>query len=114
MGLLDRPLPGRCISVMKKWFLLVPLLLAICLSKAFAQVTLDVSKVTCGQFVTGEVANTRFISTWLYGYYNGTRKNTVIDVVAVQEFEQGLIHYCLSNSGMPIAEAANNLLGTKK
>jgi acid stress chaperone HdeB len=99
---------------MKNLFFLVPFLVGICLSSASAQVTMDVSKVTCGQFVTGEVANTRFISIWLYGYYNGTRKNTVIDVVAVQEFEQGLIHYCLSNTAMPISEASNNLLGTKK
>jgi hypothetical protein len=116
MGLhkLDHPLLGRCDSVMKIRLLLGPLFVAPCLSGAFAQVTLDVGKVTCGQFVTGEVADTRSISIWLYGYYNGTRKNTVIDVVAVQEFEQGLIHFCLSNTGMPISEASNSLLSTKK
>jgi HdeA/HdeB family len=116
MGLtdLDRSLPGRCDSVMKIWFLLGPLSVALCLSEAFAQETLDVDKVTCGQFVTGEVADTRSISIWLYGYYNGMRKNTVIDIIAVQEFEQGLIHFCLSNTGMPIGEASNSLLGTKK
>jgi hypothetical protein len=99
---------------MKIWLLPGPLSVALCFSGAFAQETLDVDKVTCGQFVTGEVADTRSISIWLYGYYNGMRKNTVIDVIAVQEFEQGLIHFCLSNTGMPIGEASNNLLGTKK
>jgi hypothetical protein len=99
---------------MKICFLLVPLSTVLFFSDAFAQVTVDVGKVTCAQFVTGEVADTRSISIWLYGYYNGTRKNTVIDIVAVQEFQQGLIHYCLSNRGMLISEASTNLLNTKK
>src|SRR6202000_736392 len=111
---LDHSLLGRCDSVMKIWLLLGPLFVALCPPGAFAQVTLDVGKVTCAQFVTGEVTDTRNISIWLYGYYNGMRKNTVIDIVAVQEFQEGLIHYCLSNTGMPISEASNNLLGTKK
>jgi hypothetical protein len=116
MGLceLDHPLLGRCDSVMKIWHLLGPLFVVLYLSGALAQETLDVGKVTCEQFVSGELADSRTISIWLYGYYNGMRKNTVIDVLAVQEFEQGLIHFCLSNTAMPISEAANNLLGTKK
>jgi hypothetical protein len=116
MGLceLDHPSLGWCDSVMKIWYLLGPLFVVLYPSGALAQEMLDVGKVTCAQFVTGEVADTRSISIWLYGYYNGMRRNTVIDVIAVQEFEQGLIHFCLSNTAMPISEASNSLLGTKK
>jgi HdeA/HdeB family len=99
---------------MKIWLLLGWLLSVLCLSRALAQETLDVEKVTCGQFVTGELADSRSISIWLYGYYGGMHKNTVIDVLAVQEFEQSLIHFCLSNTGMPISEASNSILGAKK
>jgi hypothetical protein len=114
MGLLDHPLLGRCDSVMKIWHLLGPLFVVLYLSGAIAQETLDVDKITCEQFVSGELADSRSISIWLYGYYSGTRKNTVIDVLAVQEFEQALIHFCLSNTKVPISEASNNILGAKK
>jgi HdeA/HdeB family len=116
MGLcgLDHPLLGRCDGVMKIWHLLGPLFVVLYPSGALAQETLDVGKVTCEQFISGELADTRSISIWLYGYYNGTRKNTVIDILDVQEFEQALIHFCLSNKRMPVSEASNSILGTKK
>jgi hypothetical protein len=116
MGLyeLDQPLLGRCGSVMKIWYLLGPLFVIFYHSGALAQETLDVDKVTCEQFVSGELADSRSISIWLYGYYSGMRKNSVIDVLAVQEFEQSLIHFCLSNTNMPISEASNKILGAQK
>jgi hypothetical protein len=42
------------------------------------------------------------------------RKNTVIDVTAVQNHEQDLTQFCLANSGMPVLDAFNNILGAKK
>ena len=44
-----------------------------------AQVMLDVSKVTCDQFVGYKITDPQNIAIWLSGYYNGMRGNTVVD-----------------------------------
>jgi hypothetical protein len=77
MGLYELdPLLGRCDSVMNIWLMLGPLFAVPCLSGALAQETLDIGKVTCEQFVLGEVVDSRTLSIWLSGYYSGMRKNT--------------------------------------
>jgi hypothetical protein len=44
-----------------------------------AQVTLDVSKITCWQSATYNVTNPDFIASWVSGYDRGKRGDTVID-----------------------------------
>jgi HdeA/HdeB family len=51
---------------------------AFAASPAGAQVTIDVSKITCEQYILYTVANPHDIAVWLSGYYNGKRNNTVI------------------------------------
>ena len=48
---------------------------------ARAQVTIDVSKITCNQFVDREVGDPREIAIWLSGYYHGKRGDTTVDKV---------------------------------
>ena len=43
---------------------------------ARAQVTIDVSKITCNQLVDREVGDPRDIAIWLSGYYHGKRGET--------------------------------------
>jgi hypothetical protein len=52
---------------------------------ALAQETVDVEKITCEQFLLGQIADSRSVSIWVSGYYNGLRKNSVIDVTAMQK-----------------------------
>ena len=52
-------------------------------SVAQAQVTIDVSKITCEQYVLDQVIDFRTITAWLHGFYSGRRNNTVIDVQAL-------------------------------
>ena len=52
---------------------------------AFAQVTLDVSKITCRQFALHEVAKPRSVAIWLSGYYAGKRDVTTIDIQALEK-----------------------------
>ena len=41
-----------------------------------AQMTLDVSKITCQQYVQHKVGNPRTLAAWLSGYFHGTRKES--------------------------------------
>ena len=44
-----------------------------------AQVTVDVAKMTCGQFATYKVASPKSIAIWLSGYHHGARGDTTVD-----------------------------------
>jgi hypothetical protein len=55
------------------------LVLTITVDPARAQVTLEVSKITCEQFRRYTITDPRDIALWISGYFNGQRKNTVVD-----------------------------------
>ena len=85
------------------------------ISTAQAQVTVDVAKITCRQFLLGHVGgSTRSVANWLSGYYNGKRGNTVIEVGSMQKNVRDLERYCRKNHEMPVMDAAKNTLGAEK
>jgi hypothetical protein len=49
-----------------------------------AQVTIDVSKITCNQMFAYKIADPNKIALWLSGYYNGKRGTTIVDT---QQFQ---------------------------
>ena len=80
-----------------------------------AQITVDVAKITCRQFLLGHVgASTRSVANWLSGYYNGKRGNTVIEAGSMQKNVHDLERYCRKNHEMPVMDAAKNALGAEK
>jgi acid stress chaperone HdeB len=81
---------------------------------ARAQVSVDVAKITCDQFLLFKVADPRDISIWLSGYYGGKRDNTVIDTQKFKDYSDKLRMYCRSNLTMPIMEAAQKVLELKE
>src|SRR5262245_38413211 len=54
---------------------------------ARAQVTVDVTKINCDQFVHHKISEPRLMAAWFSGYYNAKRNNRVLDL---QTFEEGL------------------------
>ena len=84
-------------------------------STAQAQVTVDVAKITCRQFLLGHVGgSTRSVANWLSGYYNGKRGNTVIEAKSMQTNVRDLERYCRKNHEMPVMDAAKHVLGAEK
>jgi hypothetical protein len=47
---------------------------------AQAQVIVDVSKITCDQYVHAKITTPNLIAAWLSGYYNAKRNNKIIDL----------------------------------
>jgi hypothetical protein len=74
-----------------------------------AQVTLDVSKISCEQFAGYKVANPRDIAIWLSGYYNGHRGNTMLDPQAMAANANKLQDYCIRNRQVPVMRAVETL-----
>ena len=95
---------------------LKPLLLGsmfapLVVSAAPAQVTIDVSKITCDQYVLDKVTDFRTITAWLHGFYSGRRNNTVIDVQALERIADKVEEYCRSHRDMALMQAVETTLG---
>ena len=51
---------------------------------------------------------------WLSGYYNGKRKNTIIEPDAVKKNEAKVNLYCYQHREATVMDAAKNVLGFDK
>jgi acid stress chaperone HdeB len=76
-----------------------------------AQVTVDVAKITCEQFLDEKLpgATTRDVLLWLRGYYNGKRNNTIIEPLTFQKDEEKLNSYCYQHSETTVMDAIKNV-----
>jgi acid stress chaperone HdeB len=90
------------------------LILIAASAPAHAQVTLDLSKVTCDQWSGYKITNPQNIALWLSGYYNGKRGNTVIDTQGLTAENQKLRDFCITNPQMPVMDAAEKLFGVSR
>jgi acid stress chaperone HdeB len=83
-------------------------------SGAQAQVMLDLSKVTCDQWVKYQVANPKFIAMWLSGYFHGKRGDTMIDTQKLMADSDAVEDYCFKNPQAPLMPAVEKIVGTGK
>ena len=102
-------------NAVKSSFILLAMLISVFgISVGRAQETVDMSKITCAQFLTGQVSDSLSVSIWLNGYYNGTRHNTVVDVSALKQHQFDMLNYCTSHRDMNLMEAIETVFGAKK
>ena len=99
---------------------------------AQAQVSIDVSKITCDQYVHDKIPTPDFasfsavgslearsmlsrwlIANWLSGYYHAKRNNWIIDSESFENNVNKLNNYCYDekNFKVPIMEAVERVLG---
>ena len=92
------------------------LLVVASASPATAQATIDVSKITCDQYVHSKISTPNYIAAWLSGYYNAKRNNRLIDTQAVQDNVSKLQNYCYEekNFKTPVMKAVEELFDKKK
>ena|SRR2546423_12105191 len=64
---------------------LIILITLLATRAADAQVTIEVSQITCEQYLGFSVADPRDINIWLSGYYAGKRGSTVFEPQRVKE-----------------------------
>jgi len=75
-----------------------------------AQVTLDVSKITCEQYYLAKVVHPNTVAIWLSGFHNGKRNNTILDVERVKANAYKLRSYCRDNLQAPLLQAVEKVL----
>ena len=92
-------------------FLLLSVLALLFSEQARAQVMVDVSKITCNQFVTYKIENPKYIIAWLAGYYHGTRRDMTVDLNALIADADKVEAYCFTKPEVPLVEAMKTVLG---
>ena len=98
---------------MRPWLItLGPGLALAGLQAVQAQVTIDITKLTCDEFVTAQLTDTNTLSVWLNGYVNGARGKTLIDPLSPGRID--LVHYCEDHIGALVLDAARNVYGADK
>ena len=88
------------------------LLSALVISAAHAQVSIDVSKITCDQM--HKMANPVAVALWLNGYYAGKRNDTTIDVISLDRNAEKVSEYCASNPEATLMKAIETTVGAAK
>ena len=81
---------------------------------AQAQVTLDVSKMTCEDYIMDTFTFSQNVVMWLSGYYNGKRSNTIIDPDGIKKNEEKVNTYCYQHREATVMDAAKAVLGFEK
>jgi acid stress chaperone HdeB len=78
-----------------------------------AQVSLDISKITCDQFVHSEIAPPRTLGAWLSGFYHGRRNDQTIDPKQFDSNLSKLTDFCYEekNFKLPVMQAVEAVLG---
>ena len=88
--------------------------LLLCMnSTTRAQVMVDMSKITCEQLLKG-TQNSVESAIWLSGYYNGTRKNTMLDLNQFKTNADAVVKACQANPKNTVMQTVDTMLSAKK
>ncbi len=102
---------------MKTVGLLVPLVIVLLTAQPLrAQVTVDMAKITCDQYLTFSVTDPRNIAIWLSGYYHGRKGSTFVEPEKFKENVEKLKTACFdkANAGLPVMQVIEKHLGYGK
>jgi acid stress chaperone HdeB len=80
---------------------------------ANAQLTLDITKVTCRQYLIGNLIPTRSMTLWLSGYFHGKRDAKTVDVGSIEPNASKLEGYCGGHQDETVMKAIEAVFGVK-
>lgn len=72
---------------------------------------LDLSTLTCKQFLEGGDDEIKMVLTWMDGWYKGDEDKAIIDTNVFVENAKKFGAYCGANPTMSIVNAAEEILG---
>jgi acid stress chaperone HdeB len=88
---------------------------ALLLSSAPAHaVVLDLSTMTCKQFIEGGDDEIKMVLTWMDGWYKGDEDEAIIDTEVFVANAKKFGTFCAANPSISIVNAAEKILGGDK
>ena len=82
-------------------------------AQAQAQVTVDVSKITCDQFVEYKIADPKQIATWINGYYHGAHGSSILDAQEMLEITNTVEEHCFKHPGDLVMKSVEGAMGSR-
>ena len=79
-------------------------------SSTSAQVTIDVSKITCDEFLKYKIADPKLIGAWISGYYHGSHSNPILDQQKVLQIVDKVEEYCFKHPDALVMNAVASIL----
>jgi acid stress chaperone HdeB len=86
-------------------------LLILLFTSASHAVVVDLSKMTCQEFLTSDKEEIRFIWAWLDGYYKDKQDPTIIDTDTMMDNLKRLNAYCAANPTVGLITATDTMFG---
>ena len=74
-------------------------------------VVLDLSTMTCKQFIEGSQDEIKMVLTWMDGWYKGDSDETIIDTDVFVANAKKFGTFCAANPTISIVNAAEKILG---
>jgi acid stress chaperone HdeB len=109
-GTLERP---KGSLVRKTVFVISTIVLVTASSMALTQVTIDVSKITCDQFVEYKIADPERIAIWISGYNHGKRNDPILDQQKMLRTMNSVEEYCFKHPQVLVMKAVDEILGAQ-
>jgi acid stress chaperone HdeB len=83
---------------------------------AHAQVTVEVAKITCQQYLAFSIGDPRDVNIWLSGYYHGKQGSAVFEPQLLKQNAEKLRAECLrkENSDLPVMQVIEKALAQGK
>lgn len=81
---------------------------------ARAQVTLDISKITCEQYTGHKITSPQNLAIWLSGYYHGKHGDTTLETQQLIANAKKLRDYCFRNPETLVMNAIEKFSDGKK
>ncbi len=90
---------------MKTKLILATAMLAFAVPTAKAQVVLDMSLITCGQFLKAPEADKALISSWMSGYFMSSKNLLDVDMRYVERNHAVVGKYCKKHMNDKLMDA---------
>ena len=74
------------------WALAISLLGSIL--PAQAQVVVEMSRITCAQFLQYSFEDKKVVGAWMSGYFNASRNRKILDITRYQANSNRVINFC--------------------
>jgi hypothetical protein len=84
----------RRINVTRKTLIVAATLFGLSVSPATSQVRLDMSLITCDQWLNAAWDQQNFMRAWMSGYFNASRNNNILDFRYLKRNEKKVTAYC--------------------
>lgn len=90
---------------MRKKLILVAAVAALAGTDARAQAVIDMTMITCKQYLESDRDRQDIVASWMSGYFNAARNNAVLDTARFERNKAKVTSYCKRNRAETLMSA---------